>query len=124
MAISYPNRFTGPLLRGVDYNSKWDWLSGSSVSPPSYTIYSGSDGNYWARNGKTGLIDFTNASAASVIQSSINNLNKGGLIFIKAGSYKITTPITVTSTFSYGLQIRGEGANTMLFQGDNANLKH
>jgi len=58
-----------------------------------------------AKNGQTGLIDFSGTDASTVIQSAINALTSGGKIFIKAGTYLITSEILLPSN----LNIEGEG---------------
>jgi hypothetical protein len=70
-----------------------------------------------AKNGATGQIDWNSTDAATVIQAAINALPNGGGIFVKAGSYYITTPISITKA----LTIIGEGfdisgAATTLFK--------
>jgi len=113
MSSSYPTRFPvvpPRLLNDVDYNTFWDWVSGSAISPASYIIYSGSDGLYWARNGHTGLINYSGSDAATVIQNAINALPNGGRIFIKEGTYTINSRIVVAS----GVEICGVWGRTKL----------
>jgi hypothetical protein len=53
-----------------------------------------------ARNGKTGAIDFSGSDASTVIQSAINALTNGGKIFIKSGTYQLSTRLTLISNLS------------------------
>jgi len=79
------------------------------VMPAEYVIYMiGS--TILVRNGLTGKDDYSGTDAATVIQNAINALpSNGGLIFLKAGTYPITTsgqsPIAVPS----GVTLQGEG---------------
>ncbi len=90
-------------LNGVD---KTDILQ-YPVQEASYIIWV--DGStYYAKNGITGKIDYSGPDAATVIQSSIDNLNTtttmGGHIHILAGSYNITHTIHLSPY----LKITGE----------------
>jgi hypothetical protein len=66
--------------------------AGSGVETASYIIFQ-ENGMIYAKNGKTGKIEFSGADAATVIQSAINALTNGGKIFIKAGTYTLTAPL-------------------------------
>jgi len=103
-----------------------DWnalLDHGLEKPASYIIRK--NGNYYeAINGSTGKIDFgginnaggvSGTDAATVIQQAINALTDGGRIFIKAGTYVISSYIDVKSNIT----ICGEGASTTLKASDN-----
>jgi hypothetical protein len=77
-----------------------------SIQPYSYIIFT--DGtNYYAKNGKTGQIDFSGTDAGTVIQSAINALSgKGGTIFLKAGIYVLTQQLDLSN--SPGIKLVGE----------------
>ena len=66
---------------------------GSTKIPASYIVYR--DGpTILARNGDTGQNDYSGTDAATVIQNAIDALpTTGGTIFIRAGSYDITSTI-------------------------------
>ncbi len=67
--------------------------AGSNVDTASYIIFK--DGNtIYAKNGMTGKIEFSGTDAATVIQNAINALISGGKIFIKNGTYTLTSGIT------------------------------
>jgi len=84
---------------------------GSFTETASYVIWT--DGtNVYARNGKTGAIEFSGSDAAAVIQSAINALTGGGKIFIKAGTYTVITWIDLGNKINIVLQ--GEGDCTKL----------
>jgi parallel beta-helix repeat protein len=80
-------------------------------STASYIVFIKGDKCY-AKNGMTGHIEFGPGDASTVIQSAINALGTaGGKIFIKAGSYSITSSI---STSTSKISLVGEGASTIL----------
>ena len=64
----------------------------------SYIIWT--DGtNYYAKNGKTGQIDYSGTDAAKVIQSAIQNMTSG-IIFVKSGTYSISDTIRLKSNIA------------------------
>ena len=69
-----------------------------AVSSPAeesgYIIYQ-DGGTIYAKNGQTGNIDYSGTDTAAVIQSAIDALTNGGSIFIKAGTYSITSEISL-----------------------------
>jgi len=84
--------------------------------PYSYIIFT--DGtNYYAKNGRTGQIDFSGTDAGTVIQNVINAIRNGGTIYIKAGTYPLKKPLDLTTTT--GIKIVGDGwqgTTTLLVQ--------
>jgi len=80
-----------------------------------YVIFK-DDSTIYARNGITGVIDWSSTDASAVINACIGNLTNGGKIFIKAGNYSLTTPITVEDN----ILIEGEGESTLLHLGSGA----
>jgi len=104
MAASYPNRWISPtLLVGPDHNSLWDWISGSA-NDYSYVAYSGS-GLYWAKNGTTGLINFSGSNARVVIQSVFNQLQpSGGILLLREGTYTIDLKLHISGS---GIKVTG-----------------
>ncbi len=74
----------------------------------SYIIWSGS-GQYWVKNGSTGLIFTSGSDAAIVIQAAINALTYGGKIFFKQGLYNIANT-TLTVPYNKSIEIVGEGS--------------
>ena len=73
----------------------------SFVGPYDYIIFGeDTDGDgvndiIYAKNGKTGQIEFQGTDAAEVIQKAIDSLDVGGLIHIKEGIYHITKEILI-----------------------------
>jgi len=65
----------------------------------------------YAKNGRTGAIEFSGADAGAVIQLAINALLKGGDVFIKAGVYNINSVIKLRSD----TQLIGEGGTLLSF---------
>ena len=73
-----------------------------------YIIYT--DGtNVFAFNTKTKSIDFVGTDASVVIQSAINALSNGGTIFVKTGTYGLSSKVTLMSNIG----LIGEGMNTI-----------
>lgn len=76
--------------------------AGSLQTVASYVVFR--DGStYYARNGTTGEIEFSGSVATTVIQSAIDALSSG-LILFKDGSYSITTLINLDDN----IEIEGE----------------
>jgi len=79
----------------------------------SYIIWR--DGStYYAKNGITGVIDYSGANAATVIQSSLDN---GDKCFLTNGIYAVTSTITVNSNTTLTLS-----ANTTIVPSGDINL--
>jgi len=79
---------------------------------PSYIIFKDDAGRVYAKNGRTGQIEFSGTDAATVIQQAIDALpSGGGKIFIKAGEYQLTKKINLKSN----LTIEGEGFGTVFY---------
>jgi len=66
---------------------------------------------YLAINGETGQIDFAGTDAREVIQSAINALAGGGKIFVKAGEYELSAPISLAGKAN--IEIEGMGHSTI-----------
>lgn len=78
--------------------------------PASYIIWK-SGSTYYAKSGTDGSIYISGSNAATVIQATISALSSnGGVIFIKKGTYSITSSLTM----EHGVQIIGEGHATVL----------
>ena len=60
---------------------------GSMVTEASYVIFTDGNGNYYARNGDTGEIQYKSTNASWVIQSAINSVPSWGTVFLKKGVY-------------------------------------
>ena len=95
---------------------------GSQVVGPNYIIFT--DGtNYFARNGKTGAIDYSVSTCDSILTTLIgagNGATSGftGLFFFKA----MTCYVTSTHTIGSNSIIQGEGGSTIFKTGNAANL--
>ena len=89
-----------------------------STQPYGYIIFT--DGtNYYAKNGRTGQIDFSGTDAVSVINNAISTASNqgGGIILIKAGTYPVDNVIYMKSNVS----LIGEGESTKLVRQSVAN---
>jgi len=78
-------------------------------APYSYLIFKNA-GIVYARNGKTGELEFSDPDAAVVMQASINAIKSlvyGGKLFIKGGEYELTSKLDITNV-EY-ITIEGEG---------------
>jgi len=79
-----------------------------------YIIFT--DGSkYYAKNGDTGMIEYSDADVSNLLQNVINVLYQrygGGRIFIKRGIYYPTKTVNIPDGIS--LAIKGEGSNTVL----------
>jgi len=81
-------------------------------SEASYIVFT--DGSkYYAKNGSTGVIEYSDADASKVIQYTIDRAGErgGGKVFIKAGLYKLSNTITISKN---NIVVEGEGAVTVL----------
>jgi len=64
------------------------------VEEASYIVFT--DGSrYYAKNGSTGIIEYSDADATKVIQYAVDSLQNGGRIFIKRGVYYISNTIVL-----------------------------
>lgn len=88
------------------------------ISEASYIIWQ-EDGNIFAQNGLTGIIDYVGNDAATVINNTINTLSSGGKIFIKNETYIITSSLTIAANY---ITIQGESWKTILQLGANVNV--
>lgn len=78
-----------------------------------YTLFV-SGGVVSALNNSTGVIDYSNADAAIIINSVISNMPNGGTIFFKNGIYNLNSLILETTggfTNYYAIGIPGGGPN-------------
>jgi len=83
------------------------------VSSASYIVYT--DGSkYYAKNGDSGMIEYSDTDISSLLQNVINTLYSrygGGKIFIKRGMYYPTKTVNIPDGIK--LIIEGEGNNTV-----------
>ena len=97
----------------------------SFVIPASYVVFGDDLDNdgildiIYARNGRTGQIDFKGNDASTIIQSAIDNLIDGGSTYIKTGSnpeiYLISSPIEIDDKIS----LVGDGFQTTILKLQN-----
>jgi hypothetical protein len=92
---------------------------GSMVTEASYIIFTDGAGNYYARNGSTGKIEFSGTDAATIIQQAINS---GGLVFVKNGTYNFNSFIFTNIISGGGLV--GESMTGVIFDLTNAPTNH
>ena len=80
--------------------------------PYSYIIFT--DGtNYYAKNGKTGQIDYSGTDASTVIQSAIDAV-KSGRIYLKLGTVAFSRKVIININSNSQLTIEGDGATTII----------
>lgn len=87
-------------------------------------IVSKSGTDYTAKNGSTGKDDYSGTNGSTVIQSALDDMTTGGLIFFKNATYVLDTTLSV----DINTTIRGESKYGFELQpdasfGDNAVLK-
>jgi len=94
--------------------------AGSNVEEASYVIF-GVDKNgdgvadeIYAKNGRTGEVEFAGSDASTVLQQVINVLSRGEKIFIAAGIYNLSKTVFVNKSTIF----QGEGIATQ-FRGGN-----
>jgi len=78
------------------------------VEEASYIVFT--DGSkYYAKNGSTGMIEYSGTDASSVIQYAIDKTNAsgGGIVHLRAGRYNLSSSIVMKS----GVILQGEGWN-------------
>jgi len=89
----------------LDGNLVYSIDSSAGQHSYSYLIYQ--DGTfYYLKNGTTGAIDYSSTNASAVFQSAFDSLTSGGEVFVKAGTYVLTTQIIIEYD---GIELVGEG---------------
>lgn len=88
----------------------WDALAAainahSVYEPYDYFIFKVST-TYYAKNGTTGKIDYSNTSFYTVLTSVITALSTGGTILLGRGDFSMTTQLVITQN---NLKIKGSG---------------
>jgi len=76
------------------------------------------DGVCKALNGRTGLVEFIQTDetdAIAVIQSALDALTEGGLIFVKAGLYEVAE-VNRRLLIPSNITLKGEGINSTIFR--------
>lgn len=74
---------------------------------------------FYAQNGDTGQIDYSGTDPTTVIQSAINALAEGGLVFVRRGIY----PLTGSIVLGQGIHLLGEqGAVLKVADGSQSSL--
>jgi len=91
----------------------------SAVTEASYIVFT--DGfTIYAKNGVTGVIDYSGSNAAEVIQAGIDALGShGGIVLIKEGTYVISSTIKVPGNVT----LSGVGFATKLVLADYADQR-
>ena len=94
--------------------------SGSTAC--SYQVFTDGTTTY-AENCQTGAVVYSGTVAATIINDAISALYPGGgKIFIKAGTYIITTPVVTEGTHAVSnVELYGEGNSTILSAAVNLN---
>lgn len=91
----------------------------SAVTEASYVVFI--DGlTVYAKNGMTGIIDYSGSNAAEVIQAGIDALGShGGIVLVKEGTYVISSTIKVPGNVT----LSGVGFATKLVLADYADQR-
>lgn len=95
-----------------------------AIQPYNYLIYSDGTGNYYAKNGATGIIDFSGTSGTQVGQNSINALSTDGGKIIFVGTIILEGPLLIHNETYGRLEISGFGASTQLVASQNSDGIH
>jgi hypothetical protein len=104
------DQLSQPILDRI-WNQAWSKYSANKylVDTASYIV--STDGTeYYAKNGSTGAIEYSDTDASNVIQYAVNNAPDGGKVLIRSGTYPITKTINPKSN----IFIEGEGWGTIL----------
>ena len=89
------------------------------VDETSYIVFT--DGSkYYAKNGNTGVIEYSDADATNVIQYAVNKTNElgGGKVFLRAGNYVINATINAKSN----VVLEGEGMGITILKASTPNF--
>jgi len=93
---------------GNDIDNMAGWLNAQSdYHTYDYYIYKIST-TYYAKNGTTGIVDYSDTSFFTVISSVITALSSGGLIQLGRGDFSLTSRLTITQN---NIKIRGLGVD-------------
>jgi len=67
-------------------------------SEASYIVFKDDGGRIYAKNGSTGMVEYSDTDATKVIQYAIDKVGQagGGRVFIKKGTYPVSKTITVS----------------------------
>jgi len=104
----------------------------TSYEAPSYVIYKDDGGFYYAKNGRTGNIEYggpnnvggvSGTDASTIIQTVVDVLGlNGGEIFFKKGTYTLLTSISLTWDKHRNIHFIGEGARNTVLKAGNLNV--
>ena len=106
-------------LKDIDFVSSQAISGGTIIGnlhyPVEYIIYSSQGDGYYAKNGKTGKIDYSDVSPNVVINSAITATNSdgGGKVYITPGTYYIDDRINLDSN----IHLQGAGINETIIIG-------
>jgi nitrous oxidase accessory protein NosD len=92
--------------------TKWD-TQGPDCSF-SYCVFT--DGTtIWAKNGTTGVLDFSSTNAYTVLTNVVGALTSGGVIYVNQGNYTINSQLSLDDNIT----LAGTGKSTVLFTSSN-----
>jgi parallel beta-helix repeat protein len=98
-------------LAGADNDFWISHVARGNIASAAYVVWK--DGNtYYAESTLLGGTDHNGTVAAKVIQSALDALTNGGLVFLKRGTYNLGT--TELSVVHNGTTIMGEGFGTII----------
>lgn len=101
------NCTNGPILPSgaiQSGNTGTGYLNQEAHGGYSYIIYK-SGSTYYAKNGSTGVVDYSGTTCSTVIQSAVTAMGTGVIQF-RPGTYVLTAEVTGT----YGVFLQGDGA--------------
>lgn len=91
-------------------------------SVASYIVFKDGD-KYYAKNGFTGIVEYSDVDATKVIQYAINQSKKGGVVAFRPGTYYIKPQFTYhLQTRPYAVGLTTDGADGLIIEGNGARL--
>jgi len=92
------------------------------VEEASYIVFT--DGSkYYAKNGSTGIVEYSDADATKVIQYTIDRSKRGGVVALKPGIYYIKPQFTYhLQNRPYATGLTTDGADGLIIEGNGAKL--
>jgi hypothetical protein len=100
-------------LSYIDFKSYADpllnWVKTVNTTETATYIVFTDGSRYYAKNGDTGIVEYSDTDATKVIQYAIDKANAlgGGIVHLRPGRYKLSTSIVMRS----GVVLQGEGWN-------------
>jgi hypothetical protein len=126
--MSYPVVTTKPNNLRYDVSAdQWNGVVQAVGNQPySYLIYTETVGGvptYYAKNGKTGLIDFTSTTAATTIQAVFDTIpgatyaSKTSIVYFQSGNYSLGSTGLTISTYSRDFSLEFSPNAVLIYTG-------